>query len=72
MQQQPQFGIYLNPAAGQAVRINSPYWLPEEPEWVFLTSEVNATLLRIRELAREQGAAADPDAIVWCSIPLSD
>lgn len=65
-------GIYLNAAEGKVVRINSPYWLPEEPDWVFLTAEVNATLLQIRELAREQGAATDPDAIVWGRIPLLD
>ena len=66
------FGIYLNAAEGKVVRINSPYWLPEEPDWVFLTPEVNATLLQIRELAREQGASADPDTIVWGRIPLLD
>ena len=51
MQQASKFGIYLNPAENQVVRINSPYWLPEEPDWVFLTPEVNATLLDIRKFA---------------------
>ena len=54
------------------VRINSPYWLPQEPDWVFITAEVNATLLHIRELAQEQGASANPDAITWGTIPLQD
>ena len=72
MQQQSKFGIYLNPAEGLAVRINSPYWLPEAPEWVLLTPEVNATLLQIRELAREQGVSPDPEAITWGRIPLLD
>ena len=76
MQQTSKFGIYLNPAEGRVVRINSPYWIPEEPEWVFLTPEVNATLLQIRELARElakePGGAADPDSIIWGVIPLLD
>ncbi len=72
MQQTSKFGIYLNPAEGRVVRINSPYWIPEEPEWVFLTPEVNATLLQIRELAKEQGAASDPDSIIWGVIPLLD
>ena len=47
------FGIYLNPSEGQVVRITSPYWFPEEPDWVYVTSEVNATLLAIRDLVRE-------------------
>jgi len=72
MQQTSRFGIYLNPAQNQAVRINSPYWLPEPPQWVFLTPEVNATLLQVRELARQQGLSADPDAIRWGTIPLRD
>ena len=72
MQQASKFGIYLNPEENQVVRINSPYWLPEEPDWVFLTPEVNATLLDIRNLAQEQGTSPDPQAIVWGTIPLLD
>ena len=70
MQQASKFGIYLNSKENQVVRINSPYWIPEEPDWVFLTSEVNATLLDIRNLAQEQGGSPDPQAIVWGTIPL--
>lgn len=72
MQHLSKFGIYLNAAQGKVVRINSPYWFPEEPDWVMLTNEVNATLLQIRELAREQGASPDPDAITWGRLPLLD
>ena len=72
MQQASKFGIYLNDAEKKVVRINSPYWFPEEPEWVFLTPEVNATLLSIRDLAREQGASSDPDAITWGTIPMRE
>ena len=72
MQHLSKFGIYLNSAEGRVVRINSPYWFPEEPDWVFLTPEVNANLLDIRELAREQGVSEDPDSIVWGRIPLLD
>ena len=54
MQQGSKFGIYVNAKEKKAVRINSPYWIPEEPDWVYLTPEVNATLLRIREMAQEQ------------------
>ncbi|MBM3942147.1 MAG: hypothetical protein FJ316_04330 [SAR202 cluster bacterium] len=72
MQQTTQFGIYLNPAQNQVVRINSPYWIPPAPEWVLLTPEVNATLLQLRELARSQGLSANPDTIKWGSIPLRE
>ena len=73
MQQQiSKFGIYLNAKDNQVVRINSPYWIPEEPDWVFLTSEVNATLLQIREMAKEKGISSGTDSIVWGTIPLKD
>ena len=66
------FGIYLIPTEHKVVRITSPYWFPEEPDWVFLTPEVNSTLLQIRDLAREQAASPDPDSIVWGRLPLLD
>ncbi|HAA94445.1 MAG: hypothetical protein FI717_06910 [SAR202 cluster bacterium] len=72
MQQASKFGIYLNANENQVVRINSPYWIPEEPDWVFLTPEVNATLLAIRDLAKEKGLGGDPGAITWGTIPLKD
>ena len=72
MQQASKFGIYFNPKENRVVRINSPYWIPEEPGWVFLTPEVNATLLHIRELAKENGLSPDFDSITWGSIPLRD
>ncbi|MDA0264643.1 MAG: hypothetical protein O3A93_08360 [Chloroflexi bacterium] len=72
MQQASRFGIYLNAKENQVVRINSPYWLPEEPDWVFLTPEVNSTLLSIRQLAQEKKLSADSGAITWGTIPLKD
>ena len=66
------FGIYVNSKNGEVVRINSPYWLPEEPDWVFLTPEVNSTLLQIRDLAKEKGLSDDPDTLVWGRIPLKE
>tara|TARA_B100000745_G_scaffold191581_1_gene125912 strand:+ start:269 stop:493 length:225 start_codon:yes stop_codon:yes gene_type:complete len=72
MQYTSKFGIYVNSKDGEVVRINSPYWLPEEPDWVFLTSEVNSTLLQIRDLAREQGISDDPGNLVWGRIPLKE
>ncbi|MCH7713101.1 MAG: hypothetical protein IIC99_05715 [Chloroflexi bacterium] len=72
MQDASKFGIYLNAGETKVVRINSPYWIPEEPEWAFLTPEVNATLVQIRELAKEKGLATDASAITWGIIPLRD
>ena len=66
------FGIYLNPEELKVVRITSPYWLPEPPEWLYVTDEVNATLLKIRELIREKSLAAEPDSVTWGRIPLKD
>ena len=72
MQQSSKFGIYLNASEKKVVRINSPYWFPEEPDWVFLTPEVNATLLQIRDLAKETDPATDASEITWGIIPLKD
>ncbi len=66
------FGIYLNPAEGKVVRITSPYWFPEEPDWVYVTAEVNATLLSIRDTIRENSLASEPDEVSWGRIPLLD
>ena len=66
------FGIYLDPKQKMAVRINSPYWIPEEPGWVFLTPEVNMTMVNIRKLASEKGLVADADSIQWGTIPVRD
>ncbi len=72
MQYTSKFGIYLNAKDSKVVRINSPYWIPEEPDWAFLTPEVNATLLQIRDLAKEQALSDSPDSITWGTIPLKD
>ena len=72
MEHASKFGIYLNAKENQVVRINSPYWFPEEPDWIFLTPEVNATLLNIRELAKERGISSDPENVKWGTIPLKD
>ena len=54
------FGIYLNKKESRVVRINSPYWIPEGEEWVYLTPEVNMTLLKIRELAGAEKTGQRP------------
>ena len=71
-QQTSKFGIYLNPAEKKVVRINSPYWIPEEPDWVYLTPEVNATLLGIRDMVRDKDLVSDADSVTWGSIPAKD
>ena len=63
--EQAKFGIYLNTKELKVARINSPHWIPSGPDWVFLTPEVNMTLLKIRELAAEKKLASDPDKVVW-------
>ena len=66
------FGIYLNPSEHKVVRITSPYWFPEEPEWVYVTGEVNDTLLNIRQIIRDKELAEEPDSVTWGRIPLKD
>ncbi|MBI4304360.1 MAG: hypothetical protein HY665_08515 [Chloroflexi bacterium] len=63
--QHDKFGIYLNIKDCKIMRINSPYWIPSGKEWVKVTDEVNATLLKVRELAKEKGLVKEPEKIVW-------
>ena len=72
MQQSSRFGIYLNPQEKVVVRINSPYWIPEEPDWIYLTPEVNATLLQIRDMAGEKDLVTDAGELTWGSLPTKD
>ena len=66
------FGIYFNSLEEKVVRFTSPYWIPPEPEWVYVTNEVNATLLSIREMIKKQGLADQSDSVTWGRIPLLD
>ena len=68
----PQFGIYLNTQQGLVVRITSTYWIPQPPEWTYLTSESNATLVEIREMAKQNSLVNDPNLIGWGRIPMKD
>ena len=72
MQQSSRYGIYLNVQERKVVRINSPYWIPEEPDWVYLTPEVNATLLQIRNMAVEKDLVPDAGDLTWGTIPLKE
>ena len=66
------FGIYYNDSEEKVVRITSPYWFPEPPEWIMLTDEANATILAIREIIRERGLSENPDRVTWGRIPAKD
>lgn len=65
-------GIYVNASESKVVRITSPYWLPEEPDWKMVTNEPNATLLAVRDLIKEQSLMADASEVTWGSLPLRD
>ena len=67
-----QIGIYINAQEGKVVRITSPYWIPEEPDWVLVTNEPNATLLAVREMIKEKNLMSDPSSVVWGSLPLRE
>ena len=66
------FGIYLNADEKKVVRITSPYWFPEAPDWVYVTNEVNATLLAIRDMIRDESLCDEVDTVTWGRIPLKD
>jgi len=59
------FGIYLNADECKVMRISSPYWIPSGEEWVMVAPDVNISLLKIREIAKEKGLVNDPEKIVW-------
>ena len=65
-------GIYLNPKEATVVRITSPYWIPEAPEWVLLTDDPNATLMTVREIIKDKSLMPDPGIVRWGSLPLRD
>ena len=63
--EQKKFGIYMNTKELKVTRVNSPQWIPSGPDWVFLTPEVNMTLLKIRELVKEKKLVKEQDKLVW-------
>ncbi|MFB3091988.1 MAG: hypothetical protein ACE1ZD_02180 [Dehalococcoidia bacterium] len=65
-------GIYVNASEGKIVRITSPYWIPEEPDWVLVTNNPNATLVAARDMIKEKGLIADPSEVVWTRLPLKE
>ncbi len=65
-------GIYVNASEGKIVRITSPYWIPEEPDWMLVTNNPNATLVAARDIIREKGLITDPSEVVWTRLPLKE
>ena len=63
------YGIYFSASQSEVVRITSPYWLPEEPEWIFLSSDVNETLSSLRDMIKSNGLVSDSDSVEWGRIP---
>lgn len=70
--QQSKMGIYLNAEEGIVVRITSTYWIPEEPAWLLLTNDPNATLVTIRDITKKKSLMSDPSSIRWGTLPLRD
>ncbi|MAR31195.1 MAG: hypothetical protein CL884_03080 [Dehalococcoidia bacterium] len=63
------FGIYFNTSTGEILRINSPYWIPQEPEWIYVTEEVNATLLEVKQAILDRKLMRIPQDITWGVLP---
>ena len=65
------FGIYFNTSTGEILRINSPYWIPEVPEWLCLSDEVNITLTEPRQIIESKNLFEDVRSIHWRTLPLT-
>ena len=65
-------GIYLNSNDAKVVRVTSPYWIPEAPDWVLLTNEPNASLLSVRQTIKDKNLMSDPSGVEWASIPVRE
>ena len=63
------FGIYFNTSTGEILRINSPYWIPQEPEWIYVTEEVNATLREVKQAILDRKLMRIPQDITWGVLP---
>ncbi len=61
-------GIYLNQKKQKVVRINSTEWMPSGEDWALITTEINATLLSIREMIRQRRLINHPDKVIWGGI----
>ena len=62
-------GVYLQSAEGKLLRITSPYWIPEAPEWVMISNDPNVTLAAARDIIDERGLMEEPQQAFWGRIP---
>ena len=65
-------GVYLQPAEGKLLRITSPYWIPEAPEWVMISNDPNVTLVAARDIIGEKGLMGEPEKAYWGRLPVVD
>ena len=63
------YGIYLNSKRFEVLRITSPYWLPETPDWVLISNDVNATLSCVKGMIKDNDSELDSEFIQWGRIP---
>lgn len=64
-------GIYFNKTDSTVVRITSPYWIPEEPDWVLVSNDPNLTLLAVRDLIAENNLGGSSESIQWTGLKQS-
>ncbi len=68
-----QVGIYFNAKEKSVVRITSPYWIPEAPDWVLVTNDPNATLAAVRDTLKKKRAwAASAASVTWGRLPVRE
>ena len=65
-------GIYVNIEGSKVVRITSPYWIPEKPDWLLITNDPNATLVKVRDTIKNLGLMPDVSRVQWTNLPLRD
>ena len=63
--QQQAHGIYLNTESNKVKRIGIGVHPPEGSEWVKVTDDPNATILAIREEAKEKSLSPKAEEIQW-------
>ena len=61
-------GIYFNKANSTVVRITSPYWIPEEPDWVLVSNDPNLTLVTVRDLIEKNNLGGTSASIQWTGL----
>lgn len=65
MQPQLRHGIYLNTESNKVKRIGIGVHPPEGPEWAKVTDDPNATIIAIRQEAKEKSLSPKAEEIQW-------